>query len=290
MFNCARQFPWFMRRAEWCCLAGSRFVFRAALRSGPRANGRWLLGPDATPAQLTRFEDRVLRNFYRFIHDVGRAGNMDRQTILEQVERVDGRQHYDAARAHKRGAIFATAHLGSFEVGMAALADLEPRVHVAFQQDVFSAFDTIRDQLHRKLNVIDAPVNRGPETWMTLRDVLARDEVVLIQADRVMPGQKGVVVPFMGGHVELPMGPIKLAAISGAPILPVFTIRLPSGKSRIVIEPAIEVRPDERVVRPAEPPRPLLELAAVIEKHVRANPEQWLMLHPMWCEDRPEGR
>lgn len=290
MFTCARRLSWFMDHSEWLWMAGSKVAFRAALRSGPRANGKWLLGPGATPAQLTRFEDRVLRHFYRFIYDVGRAGGMDHQAILNQIDSVEGRHHYEAARAHKRGAIFATAHLGSFEVGIAALADLEPRVHVVFQQDVFGAFDAIRDQLHRKVGVIDAPVGRGPETWMALRDVLQRDEVVLIQADRVMPGQKGLAVPFMGGHIELPMGPVKLAALSGAPILPVFTIRLPNGKAKIVVEPAIEVRPDDRVVGVTEPPRPLLELAAAIEKHVRAYPEQWLMLHPMWCEDRDQNR
>ena len=32
-----------------------------------------------------------------------------------------------------------------------------------------------------------------------------------MQADRVMPGQKGQAVPFFSGHTLLPTGPIKLA-------------------------------------------------------------------------------
>ena len=74
-----------------------------------------------------------------------------------------------------------------------------------------------------------------------LRNALANDEAVLIQGDRVMPGQKGQAVRFFGGHILLPTGPVRLALISGAPIIPVYSVRTPEGKIRLFIEKPIVV-------------------------------------------------
>ena len=37
-------------------------------------------------------------------------------------------------------------------------------------------------------------------------------------------------VPFLGGHLMLPTGPMKLSQATGAPIVPIFSIRRPGGK------------------------------------------------------------
>jgi lauroyl/myristoyl acyltransferase len=78
---------------------------------------------------------------------------------------------------------------------------------------------------------------------------------------------------------------VKLARISGAPLLPVFTVREPSGKITLYIEPPIRLNelPDDpnSTVDPA-----LLKLTQAMEKYIRAYPEQWLMFHPAFCEDR----
>jgi KDO2-lipid IV(A) lauroyltransferase len=123
--------------------------------------------------------------------------------------------------------------------------------------------------------------------WVRLRDALARDEVVMIQADRVMPGQQGARVPFLGGHLLMPLGPIKLALATGAPIIPIFSHRTAIGRLRVTIErPIVVGRAD--CVSPGEDRAPpaLAALGALIEQKVRAHPEQWFMLQPALCEDQ----
>ena len=286
-FFCARHAPWFTRASKPFWMTMSRWCFTGPLRAGINANAKWLLGHDSDAAARKQLEDRVIEQFYLFIYDIGRASAMTREQILAQVDHVQGHEHFEAARAMQRGAILATAHMGSFEVGIAAARDLEPRLHVVFQRDPFEAFDTIRHRLHERLDVQEARVEGGWPVWMQLRNALEADEVALMQADRVMPGQHGMPVPFCGGHIDLPLGPIKLAALTGAPIVPVFAPRLPNGRVKLIIEPAITVAPEHATPRGRTPPPPLLQIAEVLEKHVRARPEQWLMLHRMWREDRP---
>jgi KDO2-lipid IV(A) lauroyltransferase len=102
----------------------------------------------------------------------------------------------------------------------------------------------------------------------------------MMQADRVMPGQKGSKMPFLHGHLMLPTGPLKLALASGAPIIPIFALRAPSGKIRIHVEPAIWPADSSESPHPA-----LVQFATVLEKYVRAYPDQWLLFHPAFCED-----
>jgi KDO2-lipid IV(A) lauroyltransferase len=203
--------------------------------------------------------------------------------MFAQVTAVEGEDEYRAVRAAKRGAIVVTAHMGSFEVGLAALRQMEERVHVVFRRDQADRFDPIRRALRQRLGVIENPVDDGFGLWVRLRDALIANDVVVIQGDRVMPGQRGQRVPFLGSHVALPTGPVKLAQASGAPLIPIFALRQPDGKIRIRIEKAIEVAADAHPIDGVHPA--MLELAAVLEKQVREHPDQWLMLEPAFCED-----
>ena len=100
-----------------------RVVFACSpwIRRGTTANARRVLGPGATEARVRDLALKTLRSFYLFCCDVGRSLGMSREQLLAQIDSDEGRAHYDAARALGRGVIVATAHMGSFEVGLAAL-------------------------------------------------------------------------------------------------------------------------------------------------------------------------
>jgi KDO2-lipid IV(A) lauroyltransferase len=152
----------------------------------------------------------------------------------------------------------------------------EKRIHVVFKRDT-GRFERIRQGLRQRLGVVEQAVDDGWGVWVKLRDALQADEVVAIQGDRVMPGQKGSRVPFLGGHMLLPTGPVKLALASGAPMAPVFSVRTPEGKIRLFIEEPIHVGHDVDEA--------MAKLADVIGRYVAQYPEQWLVLHPAFEED-----
>jgi lauroyl/myristoyl acyltransferase len=101
-----------------------------------------------------------------------------------------------------------------------------------------------------------------------------------------MPGQKAQSVPVLFGHLSLPLGPIVLAQISGSPIVPVFVVKMPSGRSQLFVEPAIHVDPDAKLMNGVHPQ--LLAWGKVLEKFIAKYPEQWLFLDPAFVEDKPQ--
>jgi KDO2-lipid IV(A) lauroyltransferase len=253
------------------------------IRRGTTANARRILGPGASRREVTALARRTLASFYLFCCDVGRSFGKSRADLLAQIETAEGQAHYLAARAAGRGVIVVTAHMGSFEVGMAALRDVENHgIHVVFRRDRFERFERQRSALRARLGVTEAPVDEGWTVWVRLRDALEGDDAVVLQGDRVMPGQKGEPVPFLGGTLLLPGGPVKLSLATGAPILPIFSVRTPEGKVKLFIEPAIEA--GERAAGGAPHPA-LLRWAALLERYVKTYPDQWLILQPALVED-----
>jgi lauroyl/myristoyl acyltransferase len=265
----------------WFTWNGARVMRRNLM-----LNARRILGDMSTPAERRAHCKRVLENFYDFIHEVGSTARMSKQQMVERIASVEGRETYDQTRALKRGAIIVTAHLGSYELGVVSLRQIEPNIHVVLRSDTMDRFEEFRSRQHERLGVHEAKVDEGVHVWMKLRDALNNDEVVLIQGDRVMPGQKGKELPFLHGHVRFPTGPVKLSFATGAPIVPIFSVRDDKGKVHIHIEKPIfpKVYPD----RSAALHEALVEVVSVIERYVRRYPDQWLRVQRAFCEDTGE--
>lgn len=283
-------FFWFAGHAPRYCAWSKWLHLGFALRhsrvinESTRLNALRIFGPGATPERCRQFTRDVVSNFFDFVYDVGRTRRMSRQQIMTLVESIEGHERYTRVRSLGKGAIVVTAHMGSFEAGMAALLEHESKpIHVVFKRDERSRFEQIRRSMRERLGIQEAAIDEGWTIWMRLRDALAADHVVNLQGDRVMPGQKGQAVKFLHGHLLLPTGPIKLALASGAPLVPIFSIRTPDGRVRIQIEEPIWVDPAAAELDGVHPALP--QFAAILERYVKAYPEQWLLLQPAFVED-----
>jgi KDO2-lipid IV(A) lauroyltransferase len=274
-----RYCAWTKRGHLWLARRVSR-----VLNDNTRANARRIFGAGVPDDRLKAFTRDVCSNFFDFVYDVGRTRRMSRDQLMSLVDSIDGHDRYQQVRALGTGTIIVTAHMGSFETGLAALMQHETQpIHVVFKRDDRCRFEQIRKDLRARLGVREAAVDDGWTIWMRLRDALVANHVVNLQGDRVMPGQKGQAVKFLHGHLLLPTGPIKLAIASGSPLVPIFSIRTPAGRIKIHIEEPIWVDPAADHVDGAHPA--LLQLASIIERYVKTYPEQWLLLHPAFVED-----
>ena len=96
--------------------------------------------------------------------------------------------------------------------------------------------------------------------------------VVAMKFDRTVPGMRCREATFLGQPWKLPAGILKLAAVSGAPILPVFTRRLGFLEYEFVTcEPFnVSRRADDDELDAAAQ-----RLASLLENFVRHNPGHW---------------
>jgi lauroyl/myristoyl acyltransferase len=246
------------------------FCFSAKIRRNTKLNAEHLgiVSPDRTEFGL-----KVVGSFYDFVYDIGRSIGQTRDQMVMRVHSIEGAPAYLEARSTHRGAVLLTAHMGSFEAGLAALPIAEKRVHVVFKRDRLAGFERLRKTLREQLNIIEAPIDDGWAVWMRLRDALLNDEVVAVQGDRIMPGQKGLRVPFLNGMIELPTGPFKLALSAGSPVIPIFSVRQADGMVRIHICEPIHVALTGDGIEDG-----VRCFATSLAMQIADYPEQWLVL------------
>jgi lauroyl/myristoyl acyltransferase len=104
-----------------------------------------------------------------------------------------------------------------------------------------------------------------------LRGHLEANAVITIAAN----GSEGTPfeVPFLGGTLKLSLGAPTLAALQGAPLLPVFTVTDGGGGFDVIVGPPVEA--DSRGY-PGETARELTRgYARVLEAHLRRYPAEW---------------
>lgn len=239
-------------------------------------NAGLALGSGASAWQRYRCARAMMRSMQRFTAEVIASESANAALLREQVCEFDGSQHFLSALARGRGLVLAGIHMGSFEPSLAVLAKHVRRIHVLYQPDPMPRFERARQQLRRRLGVVEHRVEDGIGAWSALHQALLADEVVVLHADRVMPGHRGISMPFLGmPDAQLPHGPVRLAAAAGAPLVPTFCARA-NGKLRLWAEAAIDagqqdLRANEVAAHPAQ-----RALVAAMERAIRAYPEQWM--------------
>jgi len=187
--------------------------------------------------------------------------------------RSRGVEHYHACASRGRGVIIATAHTAGWEVAGPVLSGVHPGdVVVVMQRERDDQARAIHDQARSRAGVKVVHIGESAFDALTLLGHLRRRAVVAIQIDRMPPGMRGRDVHFFDSAWQAPEGPLTLAAVSGAPILPVFTRRLSFMEYEAVVAPAIWL---PRKPTSAQMDEAAQAMMSAMEDFVRANPTQW---------------
>jgi KDO2-lipid IV(A) lauroyltransferase len=107
---------------------------------------------------------------------------------------------------------------------------------------------------------------------------LKRGEIIGIPLDQNAKRSEANWVPFFGELAATPSGFDRLAMMAGAPVVPVFIVRQPDGRSH-VIEMFEEIPQQRTGDRHADALVNTARYQKAIEEMVRKYPEQWLWTH-----------
>jgi lauroyl/myristoyl acyltransferase len=175
------------------------------------------------------------------------------------------------------GVIFATAHTAGWEILGALLArEHHKRVMVVMQRERDQGARDLQDTMREGAGVKILHVGGDPLASLPMMRHLREGGVVALQIDRVPPGMIGRSVRIFGQPATIPEGPLRLAQLTGAPIVPVFSAR--TGHRRY----AIYVNEPILVARRAEPTAinvAAQHIADALGEFVTAHPTQWFSFH-----------
>ena len=192
-----------------------------------------------------------------------------------------GDERLVAASREGRGAILLTAHVGNFELGGLFLAQLGLKVAAVYVPDPSPVIEKHREDARRMLGVRGLPIDTSPFAFLPVRKALEENTFVAIQGDRDVSGT-GQRMPFFGKSASFPVGPFRLAQVSGAPIFPVFVLQEDDGRYRTIVEEAIRVPNARGVEGETAVVAALAFFVASMERTIRAYPSQWYLFTRFW--------
>lgn len=184
-----------------------------------------------------------------------------------------GRKHVDKASALKRGIMIATIHSGGWElVGPLLVNYRKSKLVMVMEGERDLEAREIQDRARRASGLEVVHVGEDPLSSLPILRHLREGHTVAMQIDRVPRGMRSVSVKLFGGEFKMPLGPFRLAQVSGAPLVPMFSAR--TGYRRYVIEagPAVVLSrraDDTEIARGAQ------RMADAMSDFLRDHPTQW---------------
>lgn len=257
-------------------LAGKR---RAVAMGGLRAS----FGDAYTPEQYKGVLRSLYMNLGRTFLEVAAIPRIDRAYVDEYVQVAPGsRERLEKALALGKGVIFVTGHFGNWE-----LISITGALHG------YPTLVLAREQGLPKLNRLLTEYRESKGCRVVTKGFPVRDLIRGLKEGRIVGiladqdgGPNGVLTPLFGRLASTAPGTIALGINAGAPILPVFMVRLQGAVHSLVIEEPLKI-PEQGEID-ARVKAGVAAYLGVLEKYVRRYPDHWLWLHRRWksCPER----
>jgi KDO2-lipid IV(A) lauroyltransferase len=262
--------------------AQGRHVYRVQKQSriAAEANLERVFSGDSVaqdPAAIVRksFEVRIAEDLDGYYF-----ARFNRQN-LHQYFTFEGLKHLDAARREGKGALLLSGHVGAVASGVLALglkgyetAPLgnDSRVDTTMSAPVRAFAKWQMKWLQKKLagRVIFVKLNEGAAdhgpALVKVLEALRKNQFVVMAVD--IPADRSHNVSrarFLGQDCRFPSGIVRLAQLSGAPIIPFFILReeVDWAHQRIEVQPPVELSGDRGV----DFQRCIDRLDAVVRQH-----------------------
>ncbi|HTS18134.1 MAG TPA: lysophospholipid acyltransferase family protein [Verrucomicrobiae bacterium] len=236
-------------------------------------------GVTLSPRALHSLARENFLNFAKYLVDFFKFLRMDRRQIEKVVHFGNVPEILENLLAHGKGVIFLSAHLGNWELGASALAAMGYKLNSVALQVPDKKLDELYRHYRALRGLYPIPFGRAGREFIA---AVRRNEIVGLLADRDFTGSNQTV-EFFGRPARLPDGPAKLALATGAPLLPIFMVRLPDDTFAYIVEEPIWADKSRQNVDDI-----MRLVAAALERVIRQHSEQWFLFHNLWDieEDR----
>jgi KDO2-lipid IV(A) lauroyltransferase len=253
-------------------------VWKGKREKAQRNHARILGRPPDDPL-VKEMAHRTFRQFGRYIVELVSVQGWSLDAVRDRID-IEGDEHFDEARAHGKGVIFASAHMGSVEVASTLV--------------LLKGFKitSVMERLSPKMLmdwVVTCRAKMGVEllpatgSGMKLVRRLRRGGMVALVVDLGVSGGDGIKVPFFGHETVFPAGPARLARLSGAPVVFGWAARRRGGRYLAHVSAPIfsnrDLDPDEDALQITR------RIVSEFEEAVRRYPEQWYVFRDMWPDD-----
>jgi KDO2-lipid IV(A) lauroyltransferase len=232
--------------------------------------------PHTTHAERRRIADGVFRSIARLLVSLARFPSIDKQNVANWIH-YEGYEHFENALLRGKGVLFATAHLGNWELSAFCHAILSRPMHIVVRPLDNPRIDALVE--HRRA-LSGNHLNDKRDFVRPILKALRDNEAVGVLVDQNSSLDGGVFVDFFSIPACVNTGFAKLAARSGAAVIPGFALwSEAAGKYILRFYPEVPMTGDA-----AEDTRAIQK---TLEAAITEYPDQWLWIHRRWKTQPP---
>ena len=197
--------------------------------------------------------------------------NIDKYVEFDHIERIE------EAINERHGVVVVTGHIGTWEwmsgavalkgFPVTAIAKLQPNAEYS------RALDDLRATVHVEI------FTRGTSELLSAGRALKKGKILGFLADQD-GGAGGAFIDFLGKPASTPMGAAVFARKFGSPVLPMFIIRQPNGRHKVIVHEIMRYEDsgdtDKDLYNFTE------KMTKIIENVILEYPTQWLWFQKRW--------
>lgn len=233
--------------------------------------------PEKTAREREALIDGTFRSIGRVLLAFARFPSIDRSSVDRWI-RYEGYEHFENALKRGRGVLFATGHLGTWELSAYAHAILSAPMGVVVRPLDNPYLDA---WVERRRGLSGNQLIGKRDFARPILHALRNNQAVGILVDQNVVPEQGAFVPFFGKLACSGTTFAKIAGRSGAAVIPGFAF-WSEGEGRHVLHFYPEV------VMTGNVEVDTASIQGAVERAIRENPDQWLWIHRRW-KTRPAG-
>lgn len=183
------------------------------------------------------------------------------------------------------GAIVLVGHFGNWEMTAVCAVAHGIQVSLIGKRIYYPPYDRYLVSLRANKGV-KTIYRDDPNVLRKSLEVLKSNSVLGIAADQDVADTSSVFVNFFGRPAYTPTGPVVIAMLSGAPIVPAVSVR-EKGRLRLIVKEPIYVeksgKKKEDILKYTQ------QWSGILEEIIRQYPDHWAWVHRRWKTQPPAG-
>ncbi len=197
------------------------------------------------------------------------------KTNINEIVTFEGTENYEIAKKRGKGVFILTSHLGNWELAAAAQS-IRCDGLIAVAKDIHNPY--IDRYIKSMRNHAGIDIVKPRNSVFRLLRAVKHGKTIAMLIDQNTLRHEAVFVKFFGKPAATQYAMALMALKTGAAVVPGYIIKNPAGSG-------YTIRYEEPVILKNEDDKDLAVLrwtqyfTTLIEKHIKASPEQWFWVH-----------
>ncbi len=195
----------------------------------------------------------------------------------------DGESHMRELATKKTGGILVNAHIGNWEIAGQLLDRLDTKIHILMFNAEHEQVKKYMSEVLLRNNIGAIIIGNDLSHLEKIKEALQNKEIIAMNGDRYMPGNRTLLCDFMGGQADFPVSPFYMAGKFDVPVVNVFAMKETKYHYHFYATPPRRLEGFNNLKLREEILRKMVfEYVCEVENMVKKYPVQWFNYYKFW--------